>query len=324
MHTPRTSDTSGLSVPKRWPIGRSRRTNRTALARRVHGTPRSSAHRRIVRAHPGGLGPEPGRGRASLRREPPGRRQVVATRRAARARGRDGGSVRRHRPAGTSSQTRSHPGRGATADPGPRRRVPRSAVGARRDPGGARGLPRHVPVRPGARLTLDLLRETVPDGPVWWRIADRVGPTRSTRVSRRRPARHLPVGRGRRVGSARALPAHRHAGQGCRPARCACRFGVVRGGCRPGTGMVPGVASQHRPAGPGDGVRGVVSGVIGLVPVGDVGARFFRGVGLVCGRCSCVHVPWNFTGNRPRHQLLASPRPGIRVVRNSTTASNAA
>ena len=36
----------------------------------------------------------------------------------------------------------------------------------------ALGLPRHVPVRTGARLTVVLLRETVPDAHVWWRIGD--------------------------------------------------------------------------------------------------------------------------------------------------------
>ena len=48
---------------------RSPRT-RQRLARRVHGTPRPPAWRRIVRAHHRGPGPEPDRGGASLRREP--------------------------------------------------------------------------------------------------------------------------------------------------------------------------------------------------------------------------------------------------------------
>ena len=36
-------------------------------------------------------------------------------------------------------------------------------------------MPRHVPVRAGTRLTVELLRETVPDVHLWWRIADPAG-----------------------------------------------------------------------------------------------------------------------------------------------------
>ena len=45
-------------------------------------------------------------------------------------------------------------------------------AGAGRHPDVARDVPRNVPIRAHVRLTVELLREPVPDAHVWWRIAD--------------------------------------------------------------------------------------------------------------------------------------------------------
>ena len=57
-------------------------------------------------------------------------------------------------------------------DPGAWRGFLDGPAGAWRYARAARGLPGDVPVRARPGLTVELLYETVPDGHVWWRIAD--------------------------------------------------------------------------------------------------------------------------------------------------------
>ena len=83
----------------------------------------------------------------------------------AEARRGGGGSGGRHRSARPLSQARPYSGGGAAADSGTRRRVPGGTAGAGRYRRGARCVPRHVPIRPRAGLTVELASRAVAGQP---------------------------------------------------------------------------------------------------------------------------------------------------------------
>ena len=95
----------------------------------------------------GGVGSEPGRGGAPLRREPPGNRQMAVSRYPAGAGEGHHGSGRRYRSACALSRARPNPRGCAQAHPGARRSFSGGFAGTGRHTDVAHDVPRHVPIR---------------------------------------------------------------------------------------------------------------------------------------------------------------------------------
>ena len=142
------------------------------MARCFCREPRPPSRGPVLRANDQSVGPEPSRGGPTLRREPPGSRKMASTRRAHGAGRRCLGSGRRYRRARPLPQTRPDTGSRTPANSSPPWSFSAGFAFPRGDSGFAGRMPRHVPFRARTRLTVELLCETIPDGHVWWRLAD--------------------------------------------------------------------------------------------------------------------------------------------------------